>query len=330
MHNISKIISVILTMVIFSTCLSSCANIGSSKSKPVIVATIYPIYDWIRTILGNSIKDVDLILLESGSADLHNYKPSAEDIITLGKADIFFYIGGESDEWVDSAITSAQLPENKAINLLQSLGTLAKEEKPIEGATESEAEEEEEEEGAADEHIWLSLNNAIHLIPIMAEKIKTAIPGISKSIEDNTDKFVNELSSLHQQYTESLSAKKRDTVIFASRFPFRYLMDDYDIKYYAAFSGCSAETEASFETVAFLANKIKETTAQYIIILEESDTKLAETIINESGNEKVKILTLNSMQSVDANTTNNTYYNHMKNNLMTLAIILGGETINVN
>jgi len=185
-------------------------------------------------------------------------------------------------------------------------------------------EEHHHDEDVYDEHVWLSLRNAGVLTEHITAAIMTLDAEYASEYEINANTYLMELENLDAAYEEAVAQAKTDTVLFADRFPFRYLLDDYAINYYAAFIGCSAETEASFETVAFLAEKLDELSLQHVLILEKSDTRLADSIIKnaESGNQDV--LVLNSIQSVSKTELSKgvTYLGLMQENLQILKTAL--------
>lgn len=300
-----------------------------------VVATVFPAYDWTREVVGDQTNRVDLTLLMDSGADLHNYQPSAEDILTIGQSDVFIYVGGESDEWVEDALAQAQNEDMVVINLMDALGDAAREEEIVEGMQEEDehgegdghdegedgdADHEEEEEPEYDEHIWLSLKNAQVLTQAIAGALSEADPAGSDSYTANAEAYCDALAELDAQYQAAVDKAARKVVLFGDRFPFRYMVEDYGIDYYAAFVGCSAETEASFETVSFLTGKVDELGLPVVLVIEGSDQKIAETVIRNSDNQDRRILVMDSMQSVNAEDVANgaTYLSIMEEDLKVL------------
>ena len=310
-----KLIALVLALVLCLSVLAGCAagNAGKTETgKFKITVSIYPLYDWVKN-LTHDAENVELSLLVDNGTDMHSYQPTADDMVGIADSDMFVYVGGESDKWVDDAMNGIIQPDKtEVVNLLDALGDRAKTEESVEGM-QKEAEEEEE---AADEHIWLSLKNAETLCESLSEKLQQADAANAETYKKNTESYTEELKKLDASYMEALSAKKYDTLLFADRFPFRYLVDDYGLKYYAAFAGCSAESEASFETVAFLSDKLRELSLPAIITIDGSDKKIAETVLKTSGC-KAEILTLDSMQSATAD-CGETYLSVMESNLEAL------------
>lgn len=291
-----RFLAIGMVSILLVCSLAGCAGSGGKKDRLVIVTTIFPIYDWVQNIIGDNPADIEVKLLLENGVDLHNYQPTAADVMTIGESSLFLYVGGESDRWVEDALRSSGKKGIIAIALMDELGDARKREELVEGMqAEDEGEEEEE---AYDEHIWLSVRNAALL--------SEAITGqICKLDEKNADyyrqqlqNYQKELAKLDAEYRETVEAATGKTLLFGDRFPFRYLTEDYGITYYAAFLGCAAEAEASFETVAFLADKLEELKLSNVIVLDGSNRKIAETIIRNSSVGNVQITEMNSMQSV--------------------------------
>lgn len=312
-------------VLLFALLLTACGNGGTSKSEDrlQIVATVFPQYDWVRQILGEQEADVTL-LLDNG-VDLHSYQPTADDILTVSNCDLFLYVGGESDGWVEDVLAQAANKDMVAINLLDALGSSAKEEEVVEGM---ESDEEEEEGIAYDEHIWLSLKNAGTLCQTIADALCKLDADHADTYRANVAAYQQQLAALDGEYQAAVDDAKQKTLLFGDRFPFRYLADDYGLNYYAAFSGCSAETEASFETITFLAGKVDELQLRTVLTLEGSDQKIAQTIIDNTQSKDQQILSMDSMQSVTATRVADgaSYLDIMKSNLTALqAALEGGE-----
>lgn len=286
----------------FSLCfLSACNQDAAShqeetNKKLQIVTTIFPEYDWVKEILGEENDHAEITMLLDNGVDLHSYQPTAEDILKISTCDLFIYVGGESDEWVDDALKEAVNPEMKVIDLLDVLGEQVKEEEIVEGM-EDEEESEEEDEIEYDEHVWLSLRNAQILSSAIADVLCEADPLHKDVYQANAKAYYESLSALDTQYQKTVDEAETKTILFGDRFPFRYLADDYGLDYYAAFAGCSAESEASFETITFLAQKVDELHLHAVLTIENSDQKIAKTIIENAESKDQKILTMDSMQS---------------------------------
>ncbi len=296
-----KLISVFISMVMVVCVFSACGkgDFGKESGKLSIVTTIFPEYDWVREIT-NGNDNVEITMLLDKGVDLHSYEPTTEDIAKVSTCDVFVYVGGESDEWVEDILDEATNKDMVTINLLDVLGDSVKEEEVVEGMQdeEEEAAEDESEEVEYDEHVWLSVKNA----EIFSQKIADELSRVdSKNAElysRNAEEYISKLESLDKEYEDVVEAASQKTVVFGDRFPFRYLVDDYGLEYYAAFVGCSAETEASFETISFLAGKVDELELESILQIETSDGKISETIKDNTKDKNQQILTMDSMQSV--------------------------------
>ena len=322
MKTIKKILSyIILASMVLG--LVGCSPSGTLKDKEklMIVTTIFPEYDWVREILGDEADNVELIMLLDTGVDLHSFQPTAQDIANIAVCDIFIYVGGESDGWVDDALAEATNKDMKVINLLDILGDDVKEEEVVEGMEDEEEEEDDEEEEVEyDEHVWLSLRNAEILVRKISDTICEVDTEHKSVYEKNTDAYIEKLISLDEEYQTAVSEGTKDTVLFGDRFPLRYMVDDYGLNYYAAFAGCSAETEASFETIVFLSDKLDELGLDYIFVIENSNEDIARTIIDNTKSKDQQILKINSMQGVTAKDVEDgaTYLSIMESNLNVL------------
>ena len=280
-----------------------------------VVVTVFPEYEWARAVVGGTGAEVTLLM--DGGIDMHSFQPSAADIVRVSSCDLFVYIGGPSDEWAEDALAEAVNPDMAVLDLIALLGGRAVEEELAEGMT-----AEKEDEPETDEHIWLSLRNAAICCRAIADALAELDPANAEAYAANADAYIAELDRLDGEYASMTEAAAFDTLLFADRFPFRYLTDDYGLTYYAAFAGCSAETEASFETVAFLSGKLAELGLPAVLIIDGSDGRIAETIVENAGAD-VPVLTLDSMQSATA-AGGKTYLGIMENNLAVLDTALNG------
>ncbi|MBP3710811.1 MAG: ZinT/AdcA family metal-binding protein [Treponema sp.] len=498
-----KILAVIMTvaMLFFSVACTKTKSVDDGKLK--IVTTIFPEYDWVREIMGEQAKHADITLLLDNGVDLHSFQPTAKDITKIANADLFIYVGGESDEWVEDALAESVNKNMKVINLLEVMGERAKEEELVEGMEEGHShhhhhhhhdfadsdvkdrtlsewagswqsvypylldgtldkvmEHKAEENGDRtakeykdyyatgyktdvgtinidetsiefvngtkrdkavykysgfyirtspsgsrqarykfekaeaggdapryvvfsdheiapttpehfhlywgnssfeplvneatnfptyypaslskqeivdemighdhgheaeyDEHVWLSLRNAQVLCAAIADALCELDKENTTAYMANYIAYREKLAAVDREYMTAINASKRGTLLFGDRFPFRYLVDDYGLNYYAAFSGCSAETEASFKTIAFLAGKVDELDLQSICTIESGDKKIARTIVENSKEKSANIITLDSMQSTTMNDIKNgaTYLGIMEQNLAELKLAL--------
>lgn len=313
----------------------------ASDGKVQIVTTIFPLYDWTRQILGTEVQgEADLQFLLGDGVDFHNYQATAKDILTVSQADLLVYVGGTSDAWIEQACEQNPNPNRVEINLMELLADRLKTEELVEGMEHSHEDEDEhahtpEEEAALhdehdsgavyDEHVWLSVQNAEIVCDALAKALSELMPEKAQQIEENAAAYKDELTALDEQFRQAADSASTKTLMFADRFPFRYLTDDYGLSYYAAFTGCSTDTQASFETISFLSEKVGELSLQTILTIDDSDGKIAQTVAHSSGGTAPEILSMNSMQSITRAQADEgvTYVSVMQENLTVLRTALG-------
>lgn len=284
------------------------------ESRYTVVTTVFPAYDWARELLGDD-PEVELRLLSEKGVDLHSYQVTAADLLLLSQCDLFLYVGGESDEWVQEALASVPNPNRRELALMDVLEGFLHEEETVEGMqVRGHEHEEEEEEPEFDEHVWLSLRNAQLLCRAMETELSSMNPDSGDRYRQNADRYCASLAALDTDFTQRIGTPDKP-LLFCDRFPFRYLVEDYGLRYYAAFSGCSGDSAASFATVLFLADKAENLNA--VLQLEDSDGQLARTVVGCTQSRNQQILTLNSMQAVSLDDARNgsTYLGFMKENL---------------
>ena len=319
---------------VFIFCLSffvlGCSKKSSSENPDFsIICTTFPLYDWVKNIVGeNDSVKVDL-LVDSG-VDVHSYNPTPKDIVDVSKCDLFVFSGGISENWVKDVLNQTGNKSLKVVNLIEFLEEKGRilcvpDGKEVSGTDfceieldvhdQNHTEDCDKEDGdvhqhshnhshshnhdhySDDEHIWLSLKNAIIICNYLCQELCLLDSENAESYRRNTENYVSKLSNLDLEFENAVNSASCKTLLFADRFPFVYLTNDYNIDVFAAFVGCSAETEASFETIAFLSTKVDELNLQYLIVLENSSDKIANTIIKNSKNKNQEILILNSIQS---------------------------------
>ena len=317
----------------------------TNKNKLKVVTTIFPEYDWAKEIIGEKADDVELTLLLNNGVDLHSYQPSVKDIAKIQEADIFVYVGGESDEWVDDVLKNVKTKNQKVINLLEVLGDRVKNEEIVEGMEHEHHHEhghdehghdhddhddddhdhdehghDHEHEDEKDEHVWLSLRFAKVLCGAICDALCEKGAANASIYKKNLASYTAKLDDLDGKYAAAVKAGSKNTLLFGDRFPFRYMVDDYGLKYFAAFTGCSAESEASFNTIIFLSEKVNELDLQRVCKIEGGNGKIAKTVISNSKNKKAKVLVFDSMQSTTAKQIKKgaTYLGAMEKNLEVL------------
>ena len=340
-NSMKKGFALLLAAVLLAGLFSGAA-VAEEKIK--VVTTIFPIYDWVRQIAGDT-AEVSM-LLDSG-ADLHNFQPTAADILDVAAADLFIYVGGESDEWVEDVLKTAMNPRLKTLSLVEAMGENIKMEEIVEGMEhddhdghdhdEDHDEDHEDhedhdhgedhgdhdhdhDEHEVDEHVWLSLRNAQALCQAIGEAMTELAPANAEAYRENLSAYQALLARLDEAYAEAVEKAAHKTILFGDRFPFRYLADDYGLSYYAAFSGCSAESEASFQTIVFLAQKVDELGLTTVMTIENPKARIAETVVAATQGKNQKILALDSLQSITARDVQNgaSYLSVMESNLEVL------------
>ncbi|MBQ1505489.1 MAG: zinc ABC transporter substrate-binding protein [Erysipelotrichales bacterium] len=319
MKRLYKILICVSALSVFLTGCGKNAGSEDSSSKLKISVTVFPEYDWIKEIMGDRFKEADVILLLDNGTDLHNYQPTAQDIVDIHSSDLFVYVGGESDKWVEDVLRTVKNDGPETVNLMEVLKDRILEEEETEGMQEEEHSHEEEETGY-DEHVWLSLRNTELLVSALADQLSVLDPEGESVYRANAEAYKKKLEELDAQYQAAVSSGNKDTLLFADRFPFRYMTEDYGLNYYAAFAGCSAESEASFETVLFLAKKTDELELRSICTIESSDGSIARTVRDTTAGKDQKILVFDSLQSCGKKDAENgvTYYDVMRKNLEVL------------
>jgi zinc transport system substrate-binding protein len=308
--------SLLIGLVVTLTALTGCTKTAKTETPAAgrlkIVATTFPCYDFARAVTADK---ADLTLLLRPGAEIHSFDPSPADIIKIQQADLFIYVGGESDLWVEKTLESVDLSKVKVVRLMDFVTPY--EEALIEGMTEEEEEEGEEEEAEYDEHIWTSPANAVTLIGSLSEIIADLDPKNAESYRSSAAKYIESVKEVQAEIAEVVKNAKRTKILVADRFPFRYLAEEYNLEYAAAFPGCSAEMDASPATIAFLINTVKNEKIPYVFYIELSNRRVADTVSDETG---AKLLELHSAQNIsgDEFAHGETYVTIMKRNAQNL------------
>ena len=318
-----KYLSMLLVACLAIACLTGCGagkQASETTNKPTkklkIVTTIFPEYDWVKNIMGDKFAQAEVTMLLSNGTDIHSYQPTIQDMMKVSDCDLFIYVGGESDQWISKALKETKNKNMQTVNLLEVLGSKVKnendegDEHKVEGESAGESKtiaprasqpaHKEAKEPDKDEHVWLSLKNAQILCTAITKALCEVDPSNAGVYNANSKKYLAQLAALDQEYAKTLTGSQKKTVVFGDRFPFLYLFDDYGLKHYAAFAGCSAETEASFKTIRFLAGQIDALGLKNIFTVEKSDQKIAKTVLQTTTQKNQKILTLDSMQATTA------------------------------
>ncbi|MDO4729842.1 MAG: metal ABC transporter substrate-binding protein [Candidatus Saccharibacteria bacterium] len=300
--NLKILILLFVTLFVGVGAILMLGNSRKHGDKISIVTTNFPAYDFARAVAGDK---ADIKMLIKPGAELHNYEPSPSDIIDIKNSDLVIYNGGESDEWIEDDL----IGNVKVFKMMNAVELV--EEEAVEGM---EGDEEESEEAEYDEHIWTSLRNAQKIINNLTDTLSEISPENKAYFEQNTKNYNQRLADIDTRFQEIISGAKRKTLVFGDRFPLRYFVEDYDLDYYAAFPGCSDQTEASNQTIAFLVDKVKSEKIPVVLKIEMSSDAIARTIAREAG---VKYLTFNSAHTISAEDFSNgkTYADIMESNL---------------
>lgn len=316
-----KYLSLFLVAIVgifMTACNAQKDNITKDDNRISIVSTIFPGYDFAKQIAGEK-ANVEL-LLPPGS-ESHSYEPSPQDIIKIQNADLFIYVGGESDEWVEKILDSM----DTKINVIKMMDVVdVYEEELVEGMQEEHDHnmedhdhDAEEHDHEYDEHVWTSIKNSIKIVDAIGDKLENIDSTNKEYYSKNKNYYEEKLSTLDTKFTDLFNNANSKTLIFGDRFPFRYFVEDYKLNYYAAFPGCSSETEPSTATVAFLIDKVKEESINTIFYIEFSNHNIADTIA-ESTNAKTAMLHSCHNVSLEDIENNASYYSIMENNYNTL------------
>ena len=318
-----KITAAIFAALMIISCLVSCGGNAAKTDdgKLNIVTTVFPLYDWIRNIAPEGENATVKMLLDKG-VDLHSFQPTADDIMDINTCDVFVYVGGESDGWVDDVLKNNTNPDLIVVDIMDALGDAKREEEVVEGMEEHEEEEEEE---TYDEHIWLSLKNASLCCKAITDALCKADAANADTYKQNAESYIASIDALDAKYAEATGGAENKTLVFGDRFPFLYMMKYNGIEYFAPFSGCSAESEASFETVTFLAGKVDELGLDCVMALESGDHSVAEQVAKTTASKDKEVLLLDSMQSVTGDDVKKgcSYIGIMEKNLEVLKKAIG-------
>jgi len=305
-------------LLVMSVCLMTACHKNEQQeiedhNKLSIVCCGFSEYDWMRN-LTKGIDNISLDILIDNGTDIHSYQPSVEDMITATASDVFIYSATSSTEWMDDIAANSQKEDMLVINLADPQYGFAKcvEEHEHHG-------DEHTHDEAVDEHVWLSLKNASDICQLFSEILVNKDPENKDIYLNNLQEYKMQLKELDESYVSTVESIENPKVVVADRFPFIYLMKDYGIEYMAAFEGCSTETDASFQTVIELTDKIKEWKIKNLIVLENSSTSVYKAIKDNSKLE-LDAVEMHSMQSFDTSSLDVlTYIEYMEKNLEALS-----------
>ena len=319
---LKKIAAFALILVLALSVLSACApqEAAATKNGISIVSTVFPSYDFARQITAGTNANVTL-LLQPGE-EVHSFDPTSQDIIRIQNADLFAYVGGENDVWVDSVLSG--LDQSVHTFKMMDYVTLYEEElvegmQPEEEETTTEATGAEEKEW--DEHVWTAPVNAISIVKAMTAELAEQDPANATTYQTNSDAYVKQLEALDQSFWDVVNTAAHKTVVFADRFPVRYFVEEFGLKYYAAFPGCSADTEASAATIASLIDHVKAENIPVVFYIEMSNQQMANTVSEETGAKTMLFHTCHNVTKAEFE-SGATYLSLMQNNVEALKAAL--------
>lgn len=286
------------------------------NKKISVVATIFPQYDFVRQIAG---ENVELKMLLKPGEETHSYEPTPQDIIAIQNSDLFIYVGGENDAWVEDILES--MPDNgrKTLKLVDCVDTV--EEEHVEGMKEEHGQEETHSVHEIDEHVWTSPLNAVKIVEQIKEELCEIDSENASDYEENAEAYVAQLKELDQEFQDVVDHSKRKLMVFGDRFPFRYFAEAYGLDYYAAFSGCASDTEPSAATMAFLINKVQDENIKTVLKMELSNENIAKAIA-EATNADVKEFYSCHNLTAEQFADGETYLSLMEKNVETLREVL--------
>ena len=320
-----KLLCVILALLLTLPLLTGCGFFGNNDGIR-IVCTTFAQYDWIKNIIGDC-DTIELSLLIQNGSDPHSYQPTAADIMSISNCDMIVTVGGDSETWVNDAIERSQNKELKKIELATIEGMTLHE---ISSSSHSHSEHDhghDHHDCAFDEHLWLSLNNAMTAVSALTEEICKLDKKNAETYRKNAENYLSKLSALDEEYKNTVEKipEKDRFVLFADRFPFVYLLADYEIEYQAAFEGCTTDVDATFDTVITLIKAADSHGVSCIAVTESSDKALAKTVMTSTAKKDLKTITLNSLQRVKKKDADNgvSYLGVRKENLSALKSALG-------
>ena len=315
-----KLTAVALILVLALLALSACApkDAAETKSGISIVSTVFPSYDFARQITAGT--DANITLLLQPGEEVHSFDPTSQDIIRIQNADLFLYVGGENDTWVNGVLTGL----DKSVNTFRMMDYVTLYEEELVAGMQAE-----EEDATAtgenaqewDEHVWTAPVNAIAIVKAMTAELISIDPANAKTYQANSDAYVAQLEALDQSFWDVVNASTRKTVVFADRFPVRYFVEEFGLSYYAAFPGCSAETEASAATIASLIDHVKSENIPVVFYIEMSNQQMADTVAEATGAKTMLFHTCHNVTKAEFE-SGATYLSLMQNNVLALKAAL--------
>ena len=313
---LKKFAAFALILVLALSVLTACAPKGAAATKDgiSIVSTVFPSYDFARQITAGTNANITL-LLQPGE-EVHSFDPTSQDIIRVQNADLFLYVGGENDTWVNGVLSGL----DKSVNTFRMMDYVTLYQEELVAGMQPE----QEDAGSApewDEHVWTAPVNAISIVKAMTAELVSIDPANAKTYQANSDAYVAKLEALDQSFRDVVDSSARKTVVFADRFPARYFVEEFGLNYYAAFPGCSAETEASAATIASLIDHVKSENIPVVFYIEMSNQQMANTVAEATGAKTMLFHTCHNVTKAEFE-SGATYLSLMQNNLLALKAAL--------
>ena len=303
--------------------LTACTNTTERTRNPDeplrVIATIFPQYDFIRQIGGDR---VELTMLLDPGRESHGFEPTPRDIVAINNADLLVYVGGHGDTWVQQILASLDRDNLTAVALMDLVDTVfVGEHGHSHGHSHGHDHEHSHDhshdhdhhhshghshdhhhhEHHYDEHVWTCPRNAMVIVSALAQTLATLDPTNAYFFKANAEAYIVKLQELDNAFANAVSQGQRSTIIFGDRFPFRYLVDTYGITAHAAFPGCSADTQASPGTIAFLINTVQQYNIPIVFYLEFSNRLIANVIAEATGARLVEMHSAHNVSNADFN-----------------------------
>jgi zinc transport system substrate-binding protein len=316
MMKLKPLILILMAIVLSLALLSSCAPTAAVEEGGglSIVSTIFPSYDFARQITADT--DAQVTLLLQPGEEVHSFDPTSQDIIRIQNADLFLFVGGENDVWVDGVLSGL----DKSVNTFRMMDYVTLYEEELVAGMQPESEDASGEQ-EWDEHVWTAPVNAIAIVKAMTAELISLDPDNASTFQANSDAYVKQLEALDQSFREVVNASSRKTIVFADRFPVRYFVEEFGLNYYAAFPGCSAETDASAATVASLIDRVKADNIPVVFYIEMSNEQMANTVAEATGAMPLLFHSTHNVTKAEFE-SGATYLSLMQNNVIALLVAL--------
>ena len=316
MMKLKPLILMLMAIVLSLALLSACAPTAAVEEGDglSIVSTIFPSYDFARQITAGT--DARVTLLLQPGEEVHSFDPTSQDIIRIQNADLFLYVGGENDVWVDGVLTGL----DKSVNTFRMMDYVTLYEEELVAGMQPESDDASGEQ-EWDEHVWTASVNAIAIVKAMTAELIALDPDNAIAYQANSDAYVKQLEALDQSFRDVVNTASRNTIVFADRFPVRYFVEEFGLNYYAAFPGCSAETDASAATVATLIDRVKADHIPVVFYIEMSNEQMAKTVAEATGATPMLFHSTHNVTKAEFE-SGATYLSLMQNNVIALLAAL--------